>query len=374
MAAKRNPPFRAEHIGSLLRPPEILDARAAHERGELSDEALGGIEDRHIREVVALQEELGLHSITDGEYRRGIYFGHFPRAVRGFTDMEAELAFHDEQGRKMRYVTPVVTGKLERVHGIATEEFRFLSELTRETPKITLPSPCSQHYFRWREGVSEQAYPDLDEFFADVAAVYREELADLAALGARYVQLDDVSLPLLCDEQLRESFRERGYDPNAMVERYVTLVNDSVRDRPECLTVGMHLCRGNNQGKWLGEGGYEFVAEKIFTGLELDFLCLEYDSPRAGSFAPLRFMPEDKTVVLGLVSTKTPELESADELRRRIDEAARYVDPERLALSPQCGFASTAPGNPLTPEDQRAKLRLVVQVATTLGSEQKYST
>jgi len=363
MGVKKDPPFRAEHVGSLLRPPELLAARRAFEQGTLAIEALRTEEDRWIKQAIALQESIGLKAITDGEYRRLYYFGHFPAAVNGFTEMEAELAFQDQQGHKMRYLTPVVTGKLRRVRGIATEEFAFVKSLTNRTVKVTLPSPCSQHYFRWREGVSEKAYTDLEEFFADVARVYQQELVALAALGAHYVQFDDVALPLLCDATLRERFTARGYDPDVMVGRYIDVVNESLRDRPASLTIGMHLCRGNNQGKWIGEGGYEFVAEQMFNRLNLDVLFLEYDSPRAGSFEPLRFVPRDKVVVLGLVSTKSPVLESADDLRRRIDEASRFVPLERVALSPQCGFASTAPGNPITPADQEKKLRVVVEVA-----------
>ncbi|MBI4635449.1 MAG: 5-methyltetrahydropteroyltriglutamate--homocysteine S-methyltransferase [Candidatus Rokubacteria bacterium] len=358
-----SPPFRAEHIGSLLRPPALLAARRAFDEGKLAAEALHREEDRWIAEAVGLQERVGLPVVTDGEFRRLIYFGHFPAAVSGFTEMEAELTFEDAEGRKMRYMTPVVTGRLRRLRGIATGEFGFIRALTTRTVKVTLPSPCSQHFFRWREGVSEKAYPDREEFFADVARVYQEELADLASLGARYVQLDDVSLPLLCDQRHRERFAGRGYDPDAMVGRYVTLVNEALRGRPAGLTVGIHLCRGNNQGKWMGEGGYEPVAARLFDGLDVDVFFLEYDSPRAGSFAPLAHVPPAKRVVLGLVSTKTGTLEPADALRRRIEEASRFVDLGRLGLSPQCGFASTAPGNPLTPEEQERKLALVVEVA-----------
>lgn len=363
------PPFRAEHIGSLLRPPEVLKAFDDHKAGRIDDAQLKTIEDRYIRDAVALQEAVGLHSITDGEYRRIIYWGHFPKAVSGFTDMEASIQFQDGSGKKMTYTTAVVTGKLKREKGIATDEFLYVRSLTKETPKTTLPSPCSQHYFRWREGVSEKAYPDLDEFFTDVAAIYREELKDLARLGATYVQFDDVSLPLLCDAALRDQVQTRGYDPDQLVDRYIAATNDALKGRPPELTVGMHLCRGNNQGKWLGAGGYEFVAERIFNGLDIDFFCLEYDSPRAGSFEPLRFMPEDKRVILGLVSSKLPALESSDDLRRRVDEASRYVPAERLGLSPQCGFASTAPGNPLTPADQRAKLELIVSTAASIWGD-----
>jgi 5-methyltetrahydropteroyltriglutamate--homocysteine methyltransferase len=356
-------PFRAEHIGSLLRPPELLETRRRFDAGEASAEELTAVEDRCIEGAVRLQERVGLQAITDGEYRRLIYFGHFPAAVSGFTDMEAELQFTDDQGRRMKYMTPVVTGKLRRLRGIATDEFAYVRSLTKRTPKVTLPSPCSQHFFRWREGVSEQVYPHLDDFFADVAAVYREELAALGKLDATYVQLDDVSLPMLCDDSARERFRQRGYDPSAILDTYIEVVNESVRDRPRGMVVGIHMCRGNNQGRWLGEGGYDFVAEQVFRQLNVDVFFLEYDSPRAGSFVPLRYMPDDKFVVLGLVTTKQPELESAEELRRRIEEASAYVPLERLGLSPQCGFASTAPGNPLTPAEQEAKLRLVCQVA-----------
>jgi 5-methyltetrahydropteroyltriglutamate--homocysteine methyltransferase len=357
------PPFRAEHIGSLLRPPGLLAARQAVAEGRLAVEALRTEEEARIREAVRLQEDVGLEAITDGEYRRSIYFGHFPAAVSGFTEMEAELDFRDARGGALKYRTPVVTGRLVRHRGIATDEARFVRALTRRTPKVTLPSPCSQHFFRWRAGVSDRAYPDLERFFADVAAIYQAELRELAALGATYVQLDDVSLPLLCDPRHQAVFGARGYDPAGMVDRYVALVNASLAARPPGMTVGLHLCRGNNQGKWLGEGGYEYVAARAFAGLAVDALFLEYDSPRAGGFEPLRHVPPSVRVVLGLVSTKTPVLEDLDRLRQRIDAAARLVPLERLAISPQCGFASTAPGNPLTEADQRNKLELVVDVA-----------
>ncbi len=357
------PPFRAEHIGSLLRPPELQRARQEFEAGTFTAEGLHEVEDRCIRDAVRLQEEVGLQAITDGEFRRTIYFGHFTRAVSGFTELQSEMTFHDEQGGLLRYPTAMITGRIRRQRGIATEEFRFVRAITGRTPKVTLPSPCSQHYFRWREGISERAYPDFETFFSDVTAVYREELAELAALGATLVQLDDVSLPLLCDERLRAGFAQRGYDPDEWVGRYIQLVNQSLRGRPPDITISMHLCRGNNQGKWLGEGGYDYIAERLFNELEIDFFCLEYDSPRAGSFAPLRFLPKSKGVVLGLISSKLAALEDPDQVRQRIDEACKYVELERLALSPQCGFASTAPGNPITPEAQRAKLQLVVDVA-----------
>jgi 5-methyltetrahydropteroyltriglutamate--homocysteine methyltransferase len=277
--------------------------------------------------------------------------------------MASALTFQDEHGKPMQYRTPVVTGRLKRHKGIATEELKYVKSLTKRTPKVTLPSPCSQHYFRWRDGISEKAYPDVNVFIEDVATVYREELAELASLGATLVQLDDVSLPLLCDTTLRAGFAARGYDPDEWVGRYIDMVNQSIKDRPKGLQVSIHLCRGNNQGKWIGEGGYDYIADQMFNQLQVDFFCMEYDSPRAGSFEPLRFLPKNKAVVLGLISSKVAALENPDDLRARIDEAAKFVDLERLALSPQCGFASTAPGNAVTTDDQRAKLQLTVDVA-----------
>jgi len=356
------PPFRAEHIGSLLRPPELRAAR----QSSLSQEALRELEDRLIDEAILGQERVGLESITDGEFRRSIYFGHFARAVDGFTEMEATSVFKDAEGRELRYLTPVVTGRLERKRGIATEELAYIRKRTTRTPKVTLPSPESQHFFRFREGVSDSVYPDLDEFFEDVARVYRQELCALAERGATYIQLDCVSIPLLCDPKHREAFRARGCDPDAFVSRYVDLFNEAVREKPPGLTLGVHCCRGNNQGKWLGEGGYEAVADEVFARLDANALFLEYDSARAGGFSPLRHVSKDKHVVLGLVSTKTPVLESEDELIRRVEDASRFVPLERLALSPQCGFASTEAGNPLTPDDQWRKLELVVQTAARI--------
>src|SRR5262245_8318401 len=274
MASDNEPPFRAEHIGSLLRPEELLRSRRAHEAGEISADDLRQVEDRAIEAAIAFQEDVGLQSITDGEFRRHIYLGHFAKAVEGFTEMDAELAFTDESGRPMTYRTDVVTGKLRRVRGIATGDFEFVRARTGRTPKVTLPSPSGQHHFRFREGVSDGVYPMLEEFFTDLARVYREELAELASLGATYVQLDDVSFPLLCDPERRRELEARGYEVDELLDRYVELTNAAVEGRPPALTVGMHLCRGNNQGKWLGEGSYEYVAERLFTGLDLDVLFL----------------------------------------------------------------------------------------------------
>jgi 5-methyltetrahydropteroyltriglutamate--homocysteine methyltransferase len=355
------PPFRAEHVGSLLRPPSLLELRHT----EHTAEELRAAEDAAILEAIKLQEDVGLQSITDGEFRREKYFTHFAQAVDGFGRAEGSITFHDADGKPMVYETDVITGKLSRARGIATDEYAYVHEHTQRTPKATLPSPGAQHHFRFQKGLSDQAYPDLEELFADLAVIYRQELAELAALGATYVQLDDVAFALMCDPEHRAQLEADGTDPDELVARYVELTNDALADRPDSLTIGMHLCRGNNQGKWLGEGGYEPIAEQVFGGLEIDAFFLEYDSERAGGFEPLRHLAPRATAVLGLISSKTPELERSDDVLRRIEEASKIVPPERLAVSPQCGFASVEEGNPITPEAQRRKLELVVDVAAT---------
>jgi 5-methyltetrahydropteroyltriglutamate--homocysteine methyltransferase len=339
--------------------------RAKDERtaGNISAAELAEVEDDAVRDAISLQEDIGLKVITDGEFRRHIYFGHFAGAVDGFEEMEAEMAFKDESGKPMTYRTDVVTSRLRRVRGIATGEYKFVQHHTSRTPKVTLPSPGGMHYFRWHEGISEQAYPDIEEFYGDLVAIYRAELRGLAEVGARYVQFDDVALALLCDPDRRAEAAARGYDPDELVARYIEVTNAMLEERPENMVVAMHLCRGNNQGKWLGAGGYDYVAEQAFAGLRMDAFFLEYDSERSGGFEPLRYVPRDKHVVLGLVTSKTPELEDSALLERRIDEAAQYFPGERLSLSPQCGFASVEKGNPLTADDQRRKLELVVDVA-----------
>ncbi len=360
-----SPPFRAEHVGSLLRPASLLVARREREAGTLPEEELAQAEDRAILDAIALQEELGLQSITDGEFRRRTYFAHFAEAVDGFTQMVANLTFADATDPKMEYRTDVVNGRLQRARGIATREYSFVAAHTARTPKVTLPSPSGMHHFRFREGVSDVAYPDVEEFFDDLARVYREELRELATLGATYVQLDDVAFPFLCDPVRRAEAQARGYEPDWLIDRYVQLTNDALADRPAGMTIALHLCRGNNQGKWVSEGGYDYVAEKVFPGVNVDVFFLEYDSERAGGFEPLRHVAADKHVVLGLISSKTPDMESREDVLHRIEEASRYMPMERLELSPQCGFASVEEGNPVTAEDQRRKLELVVDIAGT---------
>jgi 5-methyltetrahydropteroyltriglutamate--homocysteine methyltransferase len=363
------PPFRADHVGSLLRPPELRRAFREHRDGRLGDDEFRRVQDDAIRRVVALQEGLGLRSVTDGEFRRASYWAHFVDAVDGIEVREALFHFRDEAGERMAFTAPHVSGRLRRGRPISAEEFRFLRAVTRETPKITLPAPSTLHFWRGPAGIEPRAYGDAAEFFADLARVYHDEIAELAKLGATYLQLDEVALAMLCDPDVRAAVGARGEDPERLVDRYVGAINAALDGRPSDMTVAMHLCRGNYKGKWMGAGGYEAVAERVFGGARVDALFLEFDSPRAGDFAPLRHVSADKRVVLGLVSSKTPVLEPEDELLRRIDRASRVVPLERLALSPQCGFASTAAGNPLGEDDERRKLDLVVRLARQVWGE-----
>jgi 5-methyltetrahydropteroyltriglutamate--homocysteine methyltransferase len=310
-----------------------------------------------------MQEEVGLQSITDGEFRRGSWFLGFVEAVEGLTTRDALFDFHDAEGGRATFQTAYVEEKLRRVRGITTEEFSFVRGLTRHTPKITMPTPSLVHFFRGDETVDRAAYPDLERFWSDLIAIYRDELKALAALGCDYVQLDEVPCAMLCDPDIRRIVQTKGLDPEQLLAKYLWAVNEIAADRPRGMTLAIHLCRGNYKGRWMAEGGYEPVAEKLFNSIAVDAFFLEYDSDRAGGFEPLRFVPADKCVVLGLVSSKTPELEPVDLLRRRVDEAARYLPLERLAISPQCGFASSVGGNPLTIEDEKRKLRRVVEVA-----------
>jgi 5-methyltetrahydropteroyltriglutamate--homocysteine methyltransferase len=367
------PPFRADHVGSLLRAPEL---RAAHEEalaGRYDAAALRELQDRAIRAVIAVQATVGLQAITDGELRRTSFHADFIEKLDGASSqgrlavegagagaLEAPAA----EGRPFAPRAFAITGKLRRARPIEVANFAFVRVHTRRTPKQTIPSP-TMLLRGGRAAVSRAAYPDLAEFHADVAAVYRAELADLGAAGCTYVQLDDTNFAYLCDPKLRDTFRHWGDDPDAMPERFAGLINAALAGRPAGMTVGIHLCRGNSAGRWAAEGGYEPVADVLLNRIDVDAYFLEYDDARSGGFEPLRFFPRGskKRVVLGLVSTKTPALEPADALKRRIDEAARHVPLENLCLSPQCGFASTYRGNPVTADDQRRKLELVVAVA-----------
>ncbi len=365
-------PFRADHVGSLLRPPELLSAREQHQGGTLSSASLREIEDRCIRDVAKLQEEIGLQGITDGEYRRTIWHADFLRQIEGVSVKEgvadgAGVARKFQSGGQEIERSPTrfyTTGRLERSRGIETDNFKYLASVTTRTPKLCIPSPTILHMRGGRDAVDKQAYPDMDRFYSDLAQVYREEIRALAELGCTYLQLDDPNMAYLCDEKMRESVRRIGEDPNQLPRIYAKLINNCIADRPANMTVCMHICRGNFRSAWAAEGGYDPVAEILFNEFKLDGFFLEYDSPRAGSFSPLRFVPKQKKIVLGLVTTKSGEMETADQLKRRIDEAAQYVPLEQLALSPQCGFSSTVLGNNISVDAEVAKLSLVVRVAS----------
>jgi len=360
------PPFRADHVGSLLRPSALRDAFRRHAAGQIDDTAFGRIQDGCIRDVVALQQDCGLEVVTDGEFRRGSYWGRFVERTDGFEIRKAIFTFRDDRGHEAEFTAPYAAGRIARARPLALDEFEFLRDATRVTAKITLPSPSTMHFYRCTDFADRGVYPDVERFFADLAAIFRQEVAGLVAAGCRYVQIDEVAIALLCDPAIRKRVVGVGADPDRLVDLYVDAINQAVADCPADVVVGVHMCRGNFKGHYLGSGGYESVAERFFAGTRANHFLLEYDTARAGDFRPLRFVPAGKGVVLGLVSSKTPVLESLETLRRRTEEAARYIDLDRLAIGPQCGFASSAAGNPLTEADERAKLRLVVEAAQAI--------
>ncbi len=369
--SRHNPPFRADHVGSLLRPPELRGARQRHQTGDMSSEELRRIEDTHIRDVVKKQEDLGLKSITDGEFRRTYFHIDFLERLEGVTVTGGiETKFHGRKG-EINFAPPSlsVTGKLRHVTDIQKADFEFLKSVTRQTPKVTIPSPTMVHFRGGRKTIAIDAYPDMEEFFADLAACYRDEMNSLYRAGCRYLQMDDTNLAYLCDPKLRAGARERGHDPDQLPRAYASLINAVIDGRPDDLTVAVHLCRGNFKSAWVAEGGYEPVAEVLFNELHVDAYFLEYDDQRAGDFQPLRFVPPQKTVALGLVTTKTGDLESPQTLMARVNEAARYMPLENMCLSPQCGFSSTVEGNEITEQDQWAKLRLVVATAREIWGD-----
>jgi 5-methyltetrahydropteroyltriglutamate--homocysteine methyltransferase len=365
MSLRSTPPFRADHVGSFLRPAELLAARDRHKKGEISKAELRAAEDRAIAEVVRMQEEVGLQGITDGEFRRTYFHIDFLERLEGVETRGGLTAhFHSAKG-EVDFAPPVlhVTRKVCHVRPIQVEDFLYLKSLTRRTPKVTIPSPTMLHFRGGREAISREAYPDLEDFFADVAAAYRAEIKSLGEAGCTYLQLDDTNLAYLCDSKLRDGARARGDDPDELPRRYARLINAAIAGRPQGMTICTHLCRGNFRSAWVAEGGYEPVAEVLFNELAVDGYFLEYDDARSGDFSPLRFLPKGKTVVLGLVTTKVGALEAKDTLKRRIDEAARIVPLEQLCLSPQCGFSSTVHGNEIARESQVAKLRRIVETA-----------
>jgi 5-methyltetrahydropteroyltriglutamate--homocysteine methyltransferase len=366
MPASKQPTFRAEHIGSFLRPDRLMAAVRRARDGTLAPEALRAVQDECIRELVAMEEAVGLSSVTDGEFRRRGWSAGFIDAVEGFGLREGTLlGFRDDKGDKGGAASPYAKARLKRTRGIATDEFRFLKGVVNTgLPKVTIPSPDVMHYFLGPKSVDETVYPDIEQYYADLVSIYAAEIKALAGLGCTYLQLDNTALPCNCDQHARADVRARGEDPDALTARYVRLVNDVLASCPPGMAKATHMCRGNLKGAWMAEGGYEPIAEQVFGGIEVDAFFLEFDTPRAGDFRPLRFVPAPKRVVLGLISTKTPQLESADALKRRIEEASKFVPLERLGISPQCGFSSApGAGQPLTADDQKRKLELLVKVA-----------
>ena len=361
--ARTLPPFRADHVGSLLRPRQLAEARAAHKAGTLPDDALRAVEDRCIAAAVAQQEAIGLRAATDGEYRRAYWHYDFVSGLDGVEVYEPEqkIAF---KGAILPHALRV-KGPIRYSHPIMLDHFRFLAaQVKTAVPKQTIPSPSVVHFRGGRDAIDRAAYPDLDRFFADLGGAYRGAIGDFAAAGCRYLQLDEVYIAYLCDPEQIAGLKARGEHAEGLLDRYAALINHSIAGRPADMTISMHLCRGNFRSTWVASGGYEPVAETLFNKIDVDAYFMEYDSDRAGGFEPLRFVPRGrKMVVLGLVTSKTGELESKDALKRRIEAASKYLPLEQLALSPQCGFASTEEGNTLTEEQQWAKLRLCVEVA-----------
>jgi 5-methyltetrahydropteroyltriglutamate--homocysteine methyltransferase len=359
------PPFRADHVGSLLRPPELKQARADFKSGKISRQSLTEVENTSIKHAVALQEAAGLQSVTDGEFRRAFWHVDFLTGFDGITATQGQYAlkFHGEGGAQAETKSMmVVSGKVRRSQPIMVSHFDYLKKITSKTAKLCIPAPTYLHMRGGRKVVDAQAYPDMDEFWSDIARAYQEEIADLAKAGCTYLQLDDVSFATLCDEGIRAQVKRDGEDPSKLPFQYASVINSLIKNRPSGMSVTMHTCRGNHASMWMAEGAYDAVAEGIFQS-DVDGFFLEYDTERAGGFEPLRFVPKGKKVVLGLISSKNAKLESKDAIKRRVEQASKYVPHENLCLSPQCGFASSEVGNQLSVDDQRRKLELAVETA-----------
>lgn len=352
-----------------MRPPELMRAWREHEEGRLPEPAFRDVLENAIRQAVKLQEELGLQYITDGEFRRGGWSRGFLNAVDGFTFKASYLTFHNDEGVSAPAPAPVATKKLRRTRGIVTDDFSFLEKIARRTPKVTMPTPSHMHFGHFGEAMDRAIYPDPAQYWDDLVRIYQEEIDALAKLGCRYLQLDEVPLTLCCDDTNRGVAKKQGEDPEKLIDRYIEVINRAIEGKPKDMRVALHMCRGNMQGLWMGDGGYAPIAERLFGRLEVDAYLLEYDSPRAGDFQPLRHLRKGAIAFLGLVSTKRPEVESADSLKRRIDEAARHVPLGQLGLCPQCGFGSSAMSkfnvlpNPMTEDIEKRKLGRLLEVA-----------
>ena len=367
MAWRTEPPFRADHVGSLLRPPELLQARADHAAGTIDAHELRGIEDDAIREGVRMQEAVGLESATDGELRRGSWHMDFIYQLGGVEKLESDLVVEFKNRSGTVSFTPAsmrVDGPVRLEHTIFADDFEFLRDTVgTAVPKLTIPSPSMVHYRGGRAAIDETVYPDLEQFWADLTAAYREEVTRLGELGCRYLQVDDTSLAYLNDPAQREHIAQLGGDREHQHEAYIRYLNQAIANRPEGMRITTHMCRGNFRSSWYASGDYEYVAEVLLNELNVDGFFMEWDDERSGGFEPLRFLPPGKVVVLGLVTTKTGELERKDDLKRRIEEAGRFADIDQLCLSGQCGFSSTVDGNDLSLAQQEAKLSLIVETA-----------
>lgn len=368
---KLNPPFRADQVGSLLRTKDVRENREKWKKGLLDSKSLREIEDKAIADTVKKVEAIGMKSVTDGEFRRDYFHLDFLKELSGVSVTGGIEANPHAKASADGFTPPKlsITGKLHHDKDIQVADFRFLKSVVSKTPKVSIPSPTMVHFRGGRKSIDINAYPDLDQFFSDLVACYRSEIDALYKAGCRYIQLDDTNLAYLCDEKMRAGARERGDDPDELPRTYASLINRVIDDRPKDLTMAIHLCRGNYRSTWFAEGGYEPVAEILFSQINVDAYFLEYDDERSGDFSPLRFVPENKMVVLGIISSKTPELESLNDLTRRIDEASRFLPLQNLCVSPQCGFSSTHHGNNLTEDDQWRKLELVVKTAKTVWGD-----
>ena len=360
---------RAHHVGSFIRTESLIKAREDAAQDKISNAELHKVQEAAIREVVKMQEDLGLKVVTDGEYNRGSWQRDFLLEFDNVALVPSKIAvkFHTAEGARENAPPSLqVQGKIGHSHPIFVDDFKLLKSIAKTTPKVTFPSPSTLHFRGGRDAVDAKAYPDITKFYDDVAKVYREEIKDLADAGCRYIQIDEVNLAYLCDPALRAQAKSFGEDPDELPKTYAKILNETVKDAPKDMVTSMHLCRGNFAGAWVAEGGYDPIAELLFNGINIDVYYLEYDSVRAGGFEPLRFLPKGKIAVLGLMTTKSRELETADELKRRIDEAAKFAPIEQLALSPQCGFSSGIGGNTMTIEEEVAKLKRLVEVTKSV--------
>jgi 5-methyltetrahydropteroyltriglutamate--homocysteine methyltransferase len=362
MLSRLHPPFRAEHIGSLLRPPYLLDLRARVARGEVSPDELTAAEDRAIKEALALQERVGLKVATDGEFRRRSYHSFFYSQLGDIT-IDVAGAASGQAGTRANQPVSLINSRVMWTKPINVTDFEFIEANTRLLPKATIPGPCALHYRGGDAAVLATAYKDLDQFWDDIVVAFGKELAALARAGYRYIQIDETAFAKFGDPEVQAALKARGDDWNTLIDKYIAVTNRILREAPAELRIGMHLCRGNRGGRWHAEGSYDDVADRLFNALDIKFYFLEYDSPRAGTFSPLRLTPPNKSVVLGIVTTKTSEVESKAEISRRLDEATKYLNLDQLAISPQCGFASVDTGNPISAEAQEQKLRLIVEFA-----------